>query len=62
MHYRMICRSTLVEETKEPLESGKLADVVLLDANPLKVRIDAIKDIIVLGTIKEGSIVFKKNK
>jgi predicted amidohydrolase YtcJ len=41
---------------------GKLADVVLLDANQLKVRIDAIKDIIVLGTIKEGSIVFKKKQ
>jgi predicted amidohydrolase YtcJ len=44
------------------LELGKLADVVLLDANQLKVRIDAIKDIIVLGTIKEGSIVFKKKQ
>jgi predicted amidohydrolase YtcJ len=47
---------------KDTLEVGKLADVVLLDANPLKVKIDAVKDFIVLETIKNGSIVFKKKR
>jgi predicted amidohydrolase YtcJ len=50
------------EDTKGTLEVGKLADLVLLDANPLKVKIDAIKDITVLETIKEGNIVFKKTE
>lgn len=48
------------EGTKGTLEVGKLADLVILDANPLKVKIDEIKDITVLETIKGGSIVFKK--
>ena len=46
------------EETKGSLEVGKLADLVILDANPLKVEVDKIKDIIVLETIKEGASVY----
>ena len=36
------------------LEVGKLADLVILDKNPLKVDPMAIKDIKVVETIKEG--------
>ena len=42
------------EATKGTLESGKLADLVILDRDPLKVEVNAIKDIKVVETIKEG--------
>ncbi|MBN3582150.1 amidohydrolase [Algoriphagus aestuarii] len=48
------------ENTKGTLEKGKLADLVILDNNPLKVEVDDIKDIQVMETIKEGATVFKK--
>lgn len=48
------------EDLKGTLESGKLADLVILDANPLKVEIDKIKEITVLETIKEGRTVYKR--
>jgi predicted amidohydrolase YtcJ len=48
------------EHTKGTLEEGKLADMVILDKNPLKVSEDEIKEIIVLETIKEGVSVYKK--
>ncbi len=46
------------EDSKGTLESGKLADLVILDANPLKVELDKIKEITVLETIKEGTTVY----
>jgi predicted amidohydrolase YtcJ len=48
------------ESEKGTLEKGKLADLVILDKNPLKVAPDSIKDIQVVETIKEGQTVFKK--
>ena len=48
------------ENEKGTLEKGKLADMVILDKNPLKVAPDTIKDIQVVETIKEGITVFKK--
>ena len=48
------------ENKKGTLEKGKLADIVILDKNPLKVAPDTIKDIQVVETIKEGQTVFKK--
>lgn len=47
------------EKTKGTLEAGKLADLVVLAANPLKVDAAAIKDIKVLETVKAGKTVFK---
>jgi len=46
------------EKTKGTLEVGKLADLVILDANPLKVAPTSIKSIKVLETIKEGAPIF----
>ncbi|WP_395685404.1 amidohydrolase [Aestuariivirga sp.] len=46
------------EDTKGTLEMGKLADMVILEQNPLKVDPKTIKDIRVLETIKEGATVF----
>jgi predicted amidohydrolase YtcJ len=48
------------ERTKGTLQVGKLADLVILDRNPLKVEPMTIKDISVLETIKEGATVYKK--
>ena len=51
----------LKEETsKGTLEVGKLADLVILEKNPLKVETTTIKDIAVLETIKEGKTVYTK--
>ena len=50
------------EDRKGTLEVGKIADLVLLNANPLKSELDDIKDIIVLETIKEGVTVYKKKE
>jgi predicted amidohydrolase YtcJ len=47
------------EKTKGSLEPGKLADLVVLSANPLKVQPMAIKDIQVLETIKEGRSIYR---
>ena len=48
------------EKTKGTLEEGKLADMVILAQNPLKVDPKTIKDIKVLETIKEGATVFTR--
>ena len=50
------------EASKGSLEVGKLADLVILDKNPLKVDPMAIKDIKVLGTIKEGKSIYPEPK
>jgi predicted amidohydrolase YtcJ len=49
------------ENTKGSLKAGKLADLVILDKNPLKVDPMKIKDAVVLETIKEGNAVYKKS-
>ena len=48
------------EKTKGTLEAGKLADLVILSANPVKVAPMAIKDITVMKTLKEGQIVYTR--
>ncbi len=47
------------ESRKGALRSGMLADLVVLDDNPLTVDSDGIKDIAVVETIKEGETVYR---
>ena len=47
------------ENSKGTLAPGKLADLVILDADPTQVEPATIKDIKVLETIKEGQTVYK---
>jgi len=46
------------DDKKGSLKAGKLADFVILDKDPLQVNNDAIKDIKVVQTIKEGEIIW----
>ncbi len=46
------------EASKGSIETGKRADLVILDANPMKVDPMAIRDIQVLQTFKEGRVIF----
>ena len=48
------------QASKGTLEAGKLADLVILDRNPLKVDPMAIKDIKVVETIKDGKTIYRK--
>lgn len=47
------------QASRGTLEVGKLADLVILDKNPLKVDPMAIKDIKVVETIKEGKTIYQ---
>jgi len=49
------------EKSKGSIEPGKLADLVILDRNPIKVDPMTIKDIKVVGTIKEGKTIYTAN-
>jgi predicted amidohydrolase YtcJ len=46
------------EADKGSIEVGKLADLVVLDRNPLKADTDTIRDIRVLSTIKAGDVIY----
>lgn len=48
-----------LEKQTGSLSTGKLADFVLLSANPLKVAVDDIKDIKVISTVLNGREIFE---
>ena len=47
------------EDIKGTIKENKLADLVILDKNPLKVDVDDIRNIKVLETFKEGNSIYK---
>lgn len=49
------------DKSKGSIESGKRADLVILDKNPLKVEKDAIKDIQVMNTLKDGKAIYERS-
>ena len=49
------------QASKGTLEAGKLADLVILGKNPLKVDPMSIKDVKVVETIKEGATIYAEN-
>jgi hypothetical protein len=50
------------EKSKGSIEPGKVADLVILDKNPLTVDPATINQIVVLETIKEGKTVYVRNR
>lgn len=50
------------EDRKGSLAPGKLADLVILDRNPLKADPLSLRDIRVLETIKEGNVLYRNEK
>lgn len=48
------------ENEKGSLKAGKIADLIIVDQNPLTVDAMAIKDIKVLQSIKEGKVLYQR--
>ncbi len=48
------------EDQKGTIAAGKLADLVILDGNPMKVETDKILDIKAVETFKEGKSVYRR--
>lgn len=48
------------EDSKGSIKVGKRADLVILDKSPFDVEPMAIKDLVVLETIKDGKTIYKK--
>ena len=46
------------EDTKGSISPGKLADFVVMDANPLTVPVPALRELEVEATVKEGVVVY----
>jgi predicted amidohydrolase YtcJ len=48
------------DKTKGSLETGKLADFIVLDKNPVEIPVDSLKDVQVMQTIKSGQVVYSR--
>lgn len=52
--------SAMEEKIKGSIESGKLADFIVVDKDPLTIPHDMLKDVKVIMTVLGGEIIFKK--
>ena len=50
------------EDIKGSIKEGKLANLIIVDKNPLKIDKEEIKNIQILETIKEGKTIYKRKK
>ena len=50
------------ENSKGRIKEGYLADLIILDRNPLEIPVEEVKDIQVLETIKEGKIIYQRQE
>ena len=50
------------EDKKGTIEAGKLGDLTVLSDSPYKVATDAIRDIAVLMTVKQGKCVYRSGQ
>ena len=47
------------EEIRGSLKTGKKADLIIVDKNPLKVAKDELRNIKILKTIKDGKVIWE---
>ena len=47
------------EKDKGSIKTGKKADFIIIDKNPLEINIEELKSIKILYTIKNGKIIYK---
>jgi hypothetical protein len=59
MYTRGSAYAAFEEDQKGSITAGKHADMVVLDANPLLVEPDAIREIRVLQTYVDGRLVYE---
>ena len=59
MLFRSAAYQYFEEDIKGTIKENKLADLVILDKNPLKVDVDDIRNIKVVETFKEGNSIYK---
>ncbi|THG34741.1 amidohydrolase family protein, partial [Adlercreutzia caecimuris] len=50
------------EADKGTLEVGKLADMAVLDRDPLVIDPADLRDVTVLATVKEGAVVYERDE
>ena len=50
------------ENSKGRIKEGYLADLIILDRNPLEIPVEEVKDVQVLETIKEGKIIYQRQE
>ena len=60
MFTREAAKIAFQEQQTGTIEEGKLADLVIIDQNPLLTAAPSLKDITVLATMKGGKWVYKK--
>jgi len=53
---------SFVPQTFRSSKEEYLADLIILDRNPLEIPVEEVKDVQVLETIKEGKIIYQRQE